>query len=145
MAETEITEQLTYIVASVNRQLEEELQERLRPSGVPIEWLRILDALDRIGACPMGELATYALVGPPTFTKIIDRMVSEFLVFRAPDPGRPAPGVDPSRAGRQGAPQTAAQRLDRTGAAPRKASFASQGQGTAKSAQGAYVRGQKSV
>lgn len=83
---TQIKEQLAYIVASVNRQLEDELQERLRPSGVPIEHLRILEALDREGACPMGELASFALVDPPTLTKIIDRMVSDSLVLRAPDP-----------------------------------------------------------
>ena len=86
MAATEIRDQLAYIVASVNRRLEEELQEQLRPSGVPIEQFRILEALDRIGACPMGELAARALVEPPTLTKIIDRMISESLVFRAPDP-----------------------------------------------------------
>lgn len=86
MPEMKVTEHLAYIVASVNRQLEEELQERLRPAGVPIEQLRILEALDRAGACPMGELATHALVEPPTLTKIIDRMVSDSLVFRAPDP-----------------------------------------------------------
>jgi DNA-binding MarR family transcriptional regulator len=86
MPEAKMADHLAYIVASVNRQLEEELQERLRPSGVPIEQLRIFEALDRVGACPMGELATYALVEPPTLTKIIDRMVSEALVFRAPDP-----------------------------------------------------------
>jgi DNA-binding MarR family transcriptional regulator len=79
-------EQLAYIIASVNRQLEEELRERLRPAGVPIEQLRILEALDHAAALPMGELATRALVEPPTMTKIIDRMVSESLVFRTPDP-----------------------------------------------------------
>jgi DNA-binding MarR family transcriptional regulator len=86
MAETRLTDQLAYIVASVNRQLEEELQESLRPSGVPIEHLRVLEALDRAKALPMGELATRALVEPPTLTKIVDRMVSDSLVFRSPDP-----------------------------------------------------------
>jgi MarR family transcriptional regulator, organic hydroperoxide resistance regulator len=86
MAEVKMTEQLAYIIASVNRQLEEELQERLRPAGIPIEQLRILETLDKSGAIPMGELATRALVEPPTLTKIIDRMVSDSLVFRSPDP-----------------------------------------------------------
>jgi MarR family transcriptional regulator, organic hydroperoxide resistance regulator len=80
-----LTDQLAYIVASVNRQLEEELQERLRPEGVPIDQLRVLEALDRGGALPMGELAEQALVEPPTLTKIVDRMVSESQVFRSPD------------------------------------------------------------
>ena len=56
-----LTDQLAYIVASVNRQLEDELQERLRPEGVPIDQLRVLEALDRGGALPMGELAEHAL------------------------------------------------------------------------------------
>jgi DNA-binding MarR family transcriptional regulator len=86
MPATRLTDQLAYIVASVNRQLEDELQERLRPEGVPIEHLRVLEALDRGGAMPMGELAEHALVEPPTLTKIIDRMVSDSLVFRSPDP-----------------------------------------------------------
>jgi DNA-binding MarR family transcriptional regulator len=34
----------------------------------------------------MGALAQNALVEPPTLTKIIDRMVSESLVLRSPDP-----------------------------------------------------------
>jgi DNA-binding MarR family transcriptional regulator len=70
----------------VNRQLEDELQERLRPEGVPVEHLRVLEVLDHGGAVPMGELAARALVEPPTLTKIIDRMVSDALVFRSPDP-----------------------------------------------------------
>lgn len=86
MPSNRLSDQLAYIVASVNRQLEEELQERLRPEGVPIEHLRVLEALDRGGMVPMGELAAQALVEPPTLTKIIDRMVSESLVFRSPDP-----------------------------------------------------------
>ncbi len=86
MPSTRLSDQLAYIVASVNRQLEEELEERLRPEGVPVEHLRVLEVLDRGGAVPMGELAAQALVEPPTLTKIIDRMVSDSLVFRSPDP-----------------------------------------------------------
>ena len=86
MVESKVAHQLAYIVASVNRRLEDELQESLRPSGVPIDQLRVLEALDRERALPMGELATRALVEPPTLTKIVDRMVSDALVFRSPDP-----------------------------------------------------------
>jgi DNA-binding MarR family transcriptional regulator len=86
MPSSKLSEQLAYIVASVNRQLEEELEERLRPEGVPVEHLRVLEVLDRGSAVPMGELAAQALIEPPTLTKIIDRMVSDSLVFRSPDP-----------------------------------------------------------
>ena len=85
MPERRITDHLAYMIASVNRQLEDELQERLRPAGIPIEQFRILETLDQAGTCSMGELAERALVEPPTLTKIIDRMVSDALVQRAPD------------------------------------------------------------
>jgi hypothetical protein len=38
-------DQLAYLIASVNRRLEEELQESLRPEGIPLEQFRILSAL----------------------------------------------------------------------------------------------------
>jgi DNA-binding MarR family transcriptional regulator len=79
-------DQLAYLVASLNRQLEEELEERLQPGGVPIEQFRILDVLDAREKLPMGELAALSLIEPPTLTKIVDRMVSDGLVYRAPDP-----------------------------------------------------------
>lgn len=86
MADKRLSDHLAYIIASVNRQLEEELHERLRPAGIPIEQFRVLEALEESGTCSMGELAERALVEPPTLTKIIDRMISETLVQRAPDP-----------------------------------------------------------
>jgi DNA-binding MarR family transcriptional regulator len=79
-------DQLAYIIASVNRQLESELEERLRPGGIPIEQFRILEVLDANEKLAMGEIASLSLIEPPTLTKIIDRMVSEGLVYRAPDP-----------------------------------------------------------
>jgi DNA-binding MarR family transcriptional regulator len=78
--------QLSYLIARVNSRLEEELQEQLRSEGVPIEQMRILSILAS-SPTPMLQLAEAALVEGPTLTKIIDRMVVESLVFRAPDPG----------------------------------------------------------
>lgn len=79
-------DQLAYMIASINRQLENELEERLRPGGVPIEQFRILEALDANEKLAMGEIATISLIDPPTLTKIMDKMVSEGWVYRAPDP-----------------------------------------------------------
>ena len=78
-------EQLAWIIARVNRRLEEELAERLRPSGLPIEQFRVLEAISQRGPLTMGDLAAAALVERPTLTKIIDRMVAAGLVFREPD------------------------------------------------------------
>ncbi len=80
-----LQDQLGHMIASVNRQLEEELAERLRPERLPIEQVRVLEYLakeDR--GCSMGQIADAVLVDPPTLTKIIDRMVSDNLVYRTP-------------------------------------------------------------
>ncbi|HTJ55950.1 MAG TPA: MarR family transcriptional regulator [Devosiaceae bacterium] len=86
MASVRMKDQLAYLIASLNRQLEEELEERLQPGGVPIEQFRILEVLDANEKLPMGEIASLSLIEPPTLTKIVDRMVNEGLVYRAPDP-----------------------------------------------------------
>lgn len=86
MASVRMKDQLAYLVASLNRRLEDELEERLQPGGVPIEQFRILEALDANEKLPMGEIAAMSLIEPPTLTKIVDKMVNEGLVFRAPDP-----------------------------------------------------------
>jgi DNA-binding MarR family transcriptional regulator len=79
-------DQLAYMIASLNRQLEAELEDRLRPGGVPIEQYRILEVLDASEPAAMGEIAQQSLIEAPTLTKIVDKMVAEGLVYRAPDP-----------------------------------------------------------
>jgi DNA-binding MarR family transcriptional regulator len=81
-----IKDHLAYIIASVNKQLEAELEEHLREVGMPIEQVRILEILSGGGGLPMGELAAQALVEPTTLTKMIDRMVADGLVLRLLDP-----------------------------------------------------------
>ncbi len=81
-----LEDQLAYLIAGVNRQFEEELREKLRPQGVPIEQSRVLGLLADGQGRPMTELAEQVFVEPPTLTKIIDRMVAQSLVIRAPDP-----------------------------------------------------------
>ena len=86
MAAPRMKDQLAYMIASLNRQLEAELEDRLRPGGVPIEQYRILEVLDASEPAAMGEIAQQSLIEAPTLTKIIDKMVAEGLVYRAPDP-----------------------------------------------------------
>lgn len=86
MSQMRMKDQLAYMIASINRQLEAELEERLRPGGVPIEQYRILEVLDASEPVAMGEIAAQSLIEAPTLTKIIDRMVADGLVYRAPDP-----------------------------------------------------------
>jgi DNA-binding MarR family transcriptional regulator len=82
----DMEDQLAYLIASVNRQLEEQLQESLRPEGVPLEQFRILSALASSDGRPMGELASMVLVDAASLTKIVDRMIVEALVYRAVAP-----------------------------------------------------------
>ncbi|SKA39296.1 DNA-binding transcriptional regulator, MarR family [Enhydrobacter aerosaccus] len=77
--------QLAYLIASVNRQLEIDLEEKLKGEGVALEHFRILSALASQNGQPMGELAHRVLVDSTTLTKIIDKMTADALVYRAPD------------------------------------------------------------
>ena len=86
MAAVRMKDQLAYLIASLNRQFEADLTERLRPGGIPIEQFRILEVLDASEPRAMGEIAAAALIETPTLTKIIDKMTTEGLVYRSPDP-----------------------------------------------------------
>lgn len=86
MTQIRMKDQLAYLIASLNRQLEADLNERLRPLGAPIDQFRILEVLNAQEPRAMGAIAAAALVETPTLTKIIDKMTSEGLVYRMPDP-----------------------------------------------------------
>ncbi len=81
-----LEEHLTYLIASVNRQLEDELSDALRSNGVPVEQFRILNALHSADGRSMRDLAAAALIDPASLTKIVDRMVADALVSRGPAP-----------------------------------------------------------
>lgn len=79
---------ISHLVASLNRQLEREVEEKLGHLRLPIEQVRVLEALCQSSlpdGMTMSELAEYAVVDTSTFTKVIDRMVRDNLVYRAPD------------------------------------------------------------
>ncbi|PYE32221.1 DNA-binding MarR family transcriptional regulator [Rhizobium sp. PP-F2F-G38] len=78
--------ELLKLISGVNRQFEQTIEARLKPSGLPIEQYRVLEALDRHDGQSMGELAVEVFVDSPTLTKIIDRMIANADVYRAPDP-----------------------------------------------------------
>jgi DNA-binding MarR family transcriptional regulator len=80
-----ITEHLAYLLAQANREISRQLEERLRQEGVPVEQWRILTVLSDGRGHSMGELAEAVLLNHPTLTKMVDRMVSDALVYRAQD------------------------------------------------------------
>ena len=81
-----ITEHIAYLLAQATRQVHQQLDEGFRHEGVPVEQWRILKLLAEQNGRPMSELTQAALLNHPTLTKMIDRMVSDALVYRRPDP-----------------------------------------------------------
>lgn len=78
-------DKLTYLVAKAHRLLHSRLEEAMQEAGVSVEQWRVLDELrDREGRS-MGELAATVLMNHPALTKMIDRMVANGYVHRAPD------------------------------------------------------------
>jgi len=77
---------LVHLISGVNRRLEKAIEARLKPAGVAIERYRVLAALNLTESRTMGDLAAQVFVDLPTLTKIIDRMVANGEVYRAPDP-----------------------------------------------------------
>lgn len=80
-----LSDQFGYLIATVNKRLEEQLAHQFRAESIPIEQWRVLGALADRNGRTMSGLAADVLVEAPSLTKIIDRMVSEGLVYRAPD------------------------------------------------------------
>lgn len=84
---TKIEDQFAYLIASLSRQLDEEVREKIRPEGIPVEQFRVLALLaEQEDGVSMRSLASQALVDPTTLTKMVDKMVMDTLVYRAPDP-----------------------------------------------------------
>jgi DNA-binding MarR family transcriptional regulator len=81
-----LTAHLTYLLAQANREINRQLEARLSKEGVPVEQWRILKILSDGNGHSMGELADVVLLNHPTLTKMIDRMVSDALVYRVQDP-----------------------------------------------------------
>jgi MarR family transcriptional regulator, organic hydroperoxide resistance regulator len=81
-----INEHIAYLLAQATRQVHQQLDEEFRSEGVPVEQWRILKLLVENNGRPMSDLTQAALLNHPTLTKMIDRMVSDALVYRRPDP-----------------------------------------------------------
>ncbi len=59
--DTSMQDKLAYLIASISRQLDEELSEILKPQGIAIEQFRILTALSDMDRRPMRDLAAWCL------------------------------------------------------------------------------------
>ncbi len=80
-----INRHIAYLLARASRQVHKQLDQEFRPEGVPVEQWRILKLLAERNGRSMGDLTEAALLNHPTLTKMIDRMVSDALVYRRQD------------------------------------------------------------
>jgi len=80
------TDRLTYLIAKLHRFTHAELESRLQEHGASVEQWRVLERLAGLDGCSMGELANDVLMNHPALTKMTDKLVSNGLVHRAPDP-----------------------------------------------------------
>ena len=86
MTDQPLNDYLANLLAQANRQVGRRLDRAFSAEGVPVEQWRILAVLGDGAGRSMGELAEAVAMNHPTLTKMIDRMVSNALVYRAPDP-----------------------------------------------------------
>ena len=81
-----LSEHLAYLLAQANRQIQRQLDQEFSDEGVPVEQWRILSLLTEKNGRSMSDLTQAALLNHPTLTKMIDRMISNALVYRRADP-----------------------------------------------------------
>lgn len=81
-----LSEHLAYLLAQANRQIQKQLDDEFSDEGVPVEQWRILSLLSEKNGRSMSDLTRAALLNHPTLTKMIDRMISNALVYRRADP-----------------------------------------------------------
>lgn len=77
---------LDYMLAIASDRIGRQLRKAMDKRGVSIEYWRILSFLQSGVGRSMGELAEVSLLSLPTATRVVDRMVSDALVYRMPDP-----------------------------------------------------------
>jgi MarR family transcriptional regulator, organic hydroperoxide resistance regulator len=86
MTETALAElDLARLLTLVERRVTAKMATALSAAGGSVEVWRVLSLLADGRGHPMTEIAAFALLPPPTLTKVVDRMVSDNLVYRRVD------------------------------------------------------------
>jgi MarR family transcriptional regulator, organic hydroperoxide resistance regulator len=85
MPDHDLSNYLSYLLASANRQMKLGIAQSIADEDVNEEHWRILQVVSDEQGHSMGELAEQVLLNGPALTKNIDRLVSRGLVQRAAD------------------------------------------------------------
>src|SRR5438128_299596 len=76
---------LSQLLSQAERAVTQRLDAVLRPKGGNVEQWRVLQLLSDGTGHPMSEVAEFALLSGPTLTRLVDRMVSDNLLYRRID------------------------------------------------------------
>lgn len=77
--------ELADLLARAERRVSAEISAVLEEQGATLYQWRVFTLLADGEGHPMSEIAAYALLPPPTLTKVVDRLVSAGLVHRRVD------------------------------------------------------------
>lgn len=82
MSDLHLTEHLSHLLTMANRYV----ARQMSAEGVSYDQWRVLKALSDDPGLTMGKLADALGLNLPTVTKLVDRMVTEALLYRVLDP-----------------------------------------------------------
>lgn len=77
---------LVQLLSQAERAVLRELTALFEARGSTVDQWRVLTLLADGRGHPMGELADFTFLPPPTLTRLVDRMVTDALVYRRIDP-----------------------------------------------------------
>lgn len=77
---------LQTLLSKASRRATADLERVLHPEGIPVEFWRVLEVLADESGRSMSALAEAVSMKLPSLSKLVDRMVANALVQRAPDP-----------------------------------------------------------
>jgi DNA-binding MarR family transcriptional regulator len=81
-----VMQRLAQVLSQAERGVTRQLGLVLEQEGSTVEQWRVLMLLADGASHPMSELAEFALLPPPTLTRLVDRMVADNLAYRKADP-----------------------------------------------------------
>jgi DNA-binding MarR family transcriptional regulator len=77
---------LVHVLSHAEHRIGRRIAALLATEGMSVETWRVLSLLADGAGHPMTAIADFALMPPPSLTKLVDRLVSDNLVYRRADP-----------------------------------------------------------
>jgi len=81
---TNLNDYLPYLMRRMLARIADGIAPELADIGINHERWRVLTVLHQLGALPLNELANHVSINTSTLSRLIDRMIREELIDRAP-------------------------------------------------------------